>query len=60
MIVVKLSKPGKIVSHTTVWKALRGQGFRRVKPTKKLGLTPRMKQDRLAFALKYKDWTLED
>jgi hypothetical protein len=36
------------------------QGFKWVKTTKKLGLKAVMKEARLAFALKYEHWTLED
>ena len=31
-----------------------------MKPSKKPGLTPKMKTDRLEFCLRHKDWTLED
>jgi hypothetical protein len=36
------------------------QGFKWVKTTKKPGLKAAMKEARLAFALKYEHWTLED
>jgi hypothetical protein len=36
------------------------QGFKWVKITKKPGLKAAIKEARLAFALKYEHWTLED
>ena len=34
--------------------------MKKVKPTRKPGLTPAMKAKRLAFCLEHKDWTLDD
>lgn len=50
---------GRSVSHQTIWRELKEQGFRSVKPTKKPGLTPRMRLERYNFAERYKDWTIE-
>ena len=47
-------------STKTVWRVLRRYGYRKTKPTKKLCLTKAMKEARLQFALRYKDWTIED
>jgi len=44
----------------TVWRILRKAGLRKTKPTRKPGLTIKMRKARLAFALRHKDWTLED
>jgi hypothetical protein len=43
-----------------VGRVLKQQGFKWVKTTKKPGLKAAMKEARLAFALKYEHWTLED
>lgn len=48
------------VSYMTIHRILRASGFKKVNPTRKPGLTPKMKEARLAFYLQYKDWTLED
>ena len=48
------------LSKGTVLKILKQDGMHKVKRTVKPGLAPKMKKDRLAFALKYKDWTLDD
>lgn len=55
-----LTREGIRVSATTVWRILRTAGYRKTKPTRKPGLTARMKAERLAWCLCYKDWTLED
>jgi hypothetical protein len=47
-------------STKTVWRVLRRYGYRKTKPTKKPCLTKAMKEARLQFALRYKDWTIED
>ena len=54
------SELGGIVSPTIVWQVLRSAGYRKTKPTRKPGLTKRMRDERLAWCLAYKDWTLED
>lgn len=48
------------MSEMTVWRILNAAGYSKTKPTCKPGLSERMRAQRLAFALKYKDWTLED
>ena len=47
-------------SAKTVWRVLRRHGYRKTKPIKKPCLTKAMKEARLQFALRYKDWTIED
>jgi transposase len=48
------------LSASTIQRVLKRQGFRKVKPTVKPGLTIPMIEARYQFALRYKDWTLED
>lgn len=48
------------LSRTTVWRILRRRDYRKIKSSSKPGLTPEMKETRLAFCLLYKDWTIED
>lgn len=48
------------LSQRTVLRVLRKHKFNNVKPTIKSGLTEEMKQARYDFAVKYKDWTVED
>ena len=59
MMAVEFREAGRIVSHGLVWLSLKAQGFNNVKPTRKLGLTILMRQQRLAFALRYQYWTIE-
>ena len=47
------------ISPSTVLRVLRSKKYRNVKPTEKPGLTAAMREARLQFALRYKDWTLE-
>jgi transposase len=49
-----------LVSASTVWRILKSLGMRKTKPTRKPGLTKKMKDDRLAFCKAYEHWTLED
>lgn len=44
----------------TVWRILRSAGMKKVKPTRKPGLTPPMKQERLDWCLARAHWTLDD
>ena len=44
----------------TVWRVLRKSGLRKTKPTRKPGLTERMKMERLEFCHRHEHWTLED
>lgn len=48
------------VSPRTVLTVLKKYGYSSSKPTRKPGLTAKMKEDRYQFALKYQSWTLED
>jgi transposase len=45
---------------STVHRVLRKNKFRSCKRTMKPGLTPAMREARLQFCLRHKDWTLED
>ena len=48
------------LSLSTVLRVLHRNGFRPYKTTKKPSLTEAMKEARYQFALRYKDWTIED
>jgi hypothetical protein len=48
------------LSARTIQRVLKRKGYRKVKPTVKPGLTEAMMEARYQFALRYKDWTLED
>lgn len=48
------------ISATTVWRCLKKLGYRKTKPTRKPGLTQKMRDDRLQWCKEHKDWTLED
>jgi transposase len=56
----ELSLEGFNISAITIWRILRTAGFRKTKPTRKPGLTKKMRQERLQWCLEHKDWTLED
>jgi transposase len=56
----ELTSSGFNVSSITVWRVLREAGFRKTKPTRKPGLTKKMKTERLDWCLAYRHWTLED
>ena len=56
----ELSQDGLTISPSTVLKVLRKLGFRKTKPTRKPGLTKKMKMDRLRWCLERKDWILDD
>ncbi|KAF7575754.1 hypothetical protein PtrM4_010940 [Pyrenophora tritici-repentis] len=51
---------GYDVSPTTVWRVLKAAGYKKTKPTRKPGLTKKMRQDRLTWCLARQHWTLED
>jgi hypothetical protein len=51
---------GGRISDTTVWRILRAAGLRKIKPTRKPGLTLEMEKARLQFAHEHEDWTIED
>ncbi|KAK7190291.1 hypothetical protein PSPO01_04012 [Paraphaeosphaeria sporulosa] len=55
-----LSQKGVNVSSTTVWRVLKIAGFKKTKPTRKPGLTKKMRAERLNWCLQHKDWTIED
>jgi len=55
-----LSSLGIEISASTVRNILKNAGFRKTKPTRKPGLTAKMRQMRLRWCLDHADWTLED
>jgi transposase len=55
-----LSQLGIEISGHTVAKILKKMGFKKTKPTRKPGLTKKMREERLAWCLIHKDWTLDD
>jgi hypothetical protein len=56
---IKLARTVNL-SYMSIFRILRGAKMRKVKLTRKPGLTALQKKARLDFYLKYKDWTLED
>ena len=56
----ELSLEGIEISATTVFRILKAAGFKKTKPTRKPGLTKKMKEARLQWCLAHRDWTLED
>ncbi len=48
------------ISQRSVAWIFKKHGYSKVKSMWKPNLTPTMKETRLAFAVKYKDWTIED
>jgi hypothetical protein len=56
----ELSSEGYDLSAITVWRILKKAGFRKTKPTRKPGLTKKMKSERLAWCIAHKDWSLDD
>jgi transposase len=56
----ELSSEGINLSQTLVWRVLRRAGLRKTKPTRKPGLTPKMRKERLEWCLSHRHWTLED
>lgn len=56
----ELSKEGYNISSATIKRALKSLGYRKIKLTRKPGLTQKMKDDRLRWCLDHKDWTLDD
>lgn len=48
------------MSATTVWRVLKSAGFKKTKPTRKPGLTQKMREERLRWCKDHEDWTLED
>lgn len=56
----ELSLEGFDVSAMTIWRVLRQAGFKKTKPTRKPGLTKKMRKERLDWCLRHQHWTLED
>jgi hypothetical protein len=56
----ELSLEGIDISAMTVLRILKKAGFRKTKPTRKPGLTKKMKMERLKWCLDHAHWTLED
>ena len=56
----ELSEEGIEISAATVWRILTKAGMRKTKPTRKPGLTKKMRAARLAWCLEHRDWTLDD
>ena len=56
----ELSQEGIELSKMTVLRVLKAAGFHKTKPTRKPGLTAKMKIDRLRWCEAHRDWTLED
>lgn len=59
-LAAELSLGDEYISQTTVWRMLRGNGFKKTKPTRKPGLTQRMKKERLDWCLRHQNWSLDD
>lgn len=59
-IAADLSLGGYNISSATVWRILHEAGFNKTKSTRTPGLTLKMRQERLAWCLAHKDWTVED
>jgi transposase len=59
-ISASLRDDGIEVSASTVRRILHQAGYRKTKPTRKPGLTQKMKRDRLNWCLSHRHWTLED
>jgi transposase len=55
-----LSLEGIDISATTVLRILKAVGFKKTKPTRKPGLTKKMRAERLQWCLAHQHWTLED
>jgi len=55
-----LSTGGIDISASTIHKILKKIGFRKTKPTRKPGLTKKMKKERLEWCRAHENWTLED
>ena len=51
---------GLQLSKSSVWGILRAYRYHKTKPTRKPGLTKKMRQQRLDWCMAHKDWTLDD
>jgi transposase len=56
----EISLEGLNISATTIWRILRSASLKKTKPTRKPGLTQKMKNERLKWCLQHQHWTLED
>ena len=56
----ELSREGFEISATSIQRILRKAGFHKVKPTRKPGLTQKMKKERLEWCRQHQHWSLED
>lgn len=56
----ELSQEGVNISATTVRQILKKAGYKKTKPTRKPGLTKKMREERLAWCKEREKWTLED
>ncbi|KFY41167.1 hypothetical protein V494_03175 [Pseudogymnoascus sp. VKM F-4513 (FW-928)] len=56
----ELSLQGVDISATTIWRVLKKAGFRKTKPTRKPGLTKKMRAERLQWCRDHQHFTLED
>ncbi|KAJ5777758.1 hypothetical protein N7520_001004 [Penicillium odoratum] len=54
-----LSSEGNDISAMTIWRIFRKAGLRKTKPTRKPGLTQRMRNKRLSWCLAHQHWELE-
>jgi transposase len=56
----RLKKTNISLSPMSVWRILHRNGYHKVKPTRKPGLSDAARKARLEWCLQFKDWTLED
>ncbi len=56
----ELSTEGIDISASTVLRILKKAGYKKTKPTRKPGLTKKMKEERLKWCKEHEHWTLED
>jgi transposase len=56
----ELSNEGISISAISVWRILRKAGLQKTKPTRKPGLTLKMRKERLNWCPARRHWTLED
>lgn len=59
-IAKELKSEGLQLSKSSVWGILRAYRYHKTKPTRKPGLTKKMRQQRLDWCMAHKDWTLDD
>lgn len=55
-----LGELGVNISASSIRRILKSMGFRKTKPTRKPGLTRKMRMERKQWCLEHQDWTLED